>query len=247
MKVKDKKMYLIALTLLVIVDLFLVYQFIFCTIRYHIIESIVVTIPLIICIIIYWLLNKEKIKVKLAQTLFVISTICFFNIAIIGFVMVLFSEGISHEENPWKYNHIKEIAGYMSYTYQFPKELSNDYLNDRKIKFYYTPQFLQGPFQLKLLMELNENEISDYIKTYKNNTKIVMNMKECNEEDLKQYVIYEPYGIFKEDEYEKFIENAIFYIFESKPYKPDNWNHGVLQYMAENDELNQLLIVTEIW
>ena len=96
-------------------------------------------------------------------------------------------------------------------------------------------------------MELNENEISDYIKPYKNNTKIVMNMKECNEEDLKQYVIYEPYGIFKEDEYEKFIENAIFYIFESKPYKPDNWNHGVLQYMAENDELNQLLIVTEIW
>ena len=84
MKVKDKKMYLIALALLVIVDLFLVYQFIFCTIRYHIIESIVVTIPLIICIIIYWLLNKEKIKVKLAQTLFVISTICFFNIAIIG-------------------------------------------------------------------------------------------------------------------------------------------------------------------
>ena len=74
-----------------------------------------------------------------------------------------------------------------------------------------------------------------------------MNMKECNEEDLKQYVIYKPYGIFKEDEYEKFIENAIFYIFESKPYKPDNWNHGVLQYMAENDELNQLLIVTEIW
>ena len=58
MKVKDKKMYLIALALLVIVDLFLVYQFIFCTIRYHIIESIVVTIPLIICIIIYWLLNS---------------------------------------------------------------------------------------------------------------------------------------------------------------------------------------------
>lgn len=62
---------------------------------------------------------------------------------------------------------------------------------------------MQGPFQLKLLMELNENEINDYIKPYKNNTKIVMNMKEYNEEDLKQYVIYEPYGIFKEDEYRK--------------------------------------------
>ncbi len=53
--------------------------------------------------------------------------------------------------------------------------------------------------------------------------------------------------IFKEYEFERFSENATFYIFESKSYEPNDWNHGVIQYMAKNEELTQLLLVTEVW
>ena len=44
--------------------------------------------------------------------------------------------------------------------------------------------------------------------------------------------------IFKEYEFERFSENATFYIFESKSYEPNDWNHGVIQYMAKNEELH---------
>ena len=244
---KDKKLYHILLTSLTIIYLFIVYEFNFCTIDYHIIESLVILIPLLICFMIYWLLKKSKIKNGLALVFTIILTISFFMVTFFSFVLLLWDEGTSHENNPWRYNHIKDIADYTSYTYQFPKELSEELLNDREVRFYYTPQFLQGAFQLNLLIELNANEMNKYINQYEGREKVIIDMKKSSENDLQQYVIYGPYGIFKENEYEDFIKDATFYIFESKPYKPDNWNHGVMQYMAKNEKLNRLLLVTEVW
>lgn len=244
---KNKKFYHILLGLLIGIYTFMFYVFNFCMIHYHFVKSLVVLIPVIICFVIYWLLKKGKIKNRLALVFTVVSTICFFMLAFFLMILLFFDEGMSYEDNPWKYNHIKKIANYTSYTYQFPSELSSEFLRDRKVKLYYTPQFLQGAFQLNLLIELNENEMNEYIEKYEENSKIVVNMKEKLNEDLKQYAIYEPYGIFKEYEFERFSENATFYIFESKSYKPNDWNHGVVQYMAKNEELAQLLLATEVW
>ena len=128
---------------------------------------------------IYWLLKKSKIKNGLALVLTIISTISFFVVTFFSFVLLLWDEGTSHENNPWRYNHIKDIADYTSYTYQFPKELSEELLNDREVRFYYTPQFLQGAFQLNLLIELNANEMNKYIKQYENREKVIIDMKKA--------------------------------------------------------------------
>ena len=96
-------------------------------------------------------------------------------------------------------------------------------------------------------MDLDDNEINNYIEKYEDKAKIIIDMKENDKSEIQQYIVSEPYGIFEYDDYEEFIKKAKFYIFESEPYEPDNWNHGIMQYMAKNEDINQLLLVTKIW
>lgn len=244
---KNKKLYNILLISLIIIYIWVVYQFNFCTINYHIIESVIALIPLVIYVVIFLLLKKDKIKDLTANVLIIISIIIFFTTIFFSFVVLFLEEGTSNETNPYRYNHIKNIAGYTNYTYQFPKEISDSFVSDRNVKFYYSPQFLQGAFNFNLLMDLDDNEINNYIEKYEDKAKIIIDMKENDKSEIQQYIVSEPYGIFEYDDYEEFIKKAKFYIFESEPYEPDNWNHGIMQYMAKNEDINQLLLVTKIW
>ena len=35
--------------------------------------------------------------------------------------------------------------------------------------------------------------------------------------------------------------------FDYNSYKPNNWNHGYVYYMAKNNNQKKLLLVTEVW
>ena len=99
-------------------------------------------------------------------------------------------EGTSHEENPLKYKHICNIAGYEKIRFQFPDEIPQDLIQNNKVKFYYRPQFLQGGFCFELLLEMKNKEIDDYIEKYKEQVKEIIEVNETNSNDL-----YDKYGI----------------------------------------------------
>jgi hypothetical protein len=163
------------------------------------------------------------------------------------FIFVTVKEGTSYENNPLRYNHIRSISGYKNFTYQFPNKISQEVLQKNKVEFYYTPQFLQGGFNLELLLEMENDEINDYIGKYKTYVKKIIEVNTENIDELySEYGIYNPKLIDYKDKEEFFLDSKI-YLLESKSYKPDDWNHGYVAYMVKNEKMKKLLLVTEVW
>jgi hypothetical protein len=242
-----KKFYIITLILLLINYVFWFWQFNFCTINTHIISSLILVIPIILIILIYIISKKEKIKSKVGVGISIALIILFLFLNTFTFIFVIVKEGTSYEDNPLKYNHIRSIAGYKNVTYQFPDKIPQELLQKNKVEFYYTPQFLQGGFNFELLLEMENNEIDDYIGKYETYVKKIIEVNTENIDKLySEYGIYKPELIDYEDKEEFFTDSKI-YLLESKSYKPNNWNHGYVAYMAKNENMKKLLLVTEVW
>ncbi len=244
---KYKKFYIIILSILIISYIFWFYQLHFCTINPHLLESIILAIPIAFMILIVVLLKREKLK----DTLGIIITIGLIVISIIlNFFILVFvavDEGTSYENNPLRYKHIYNIAGYDTYTYQFPNKIPNDILDSNNVKFFYCPQFLQGGFNFELLLKMDNSDIDEYISKFSGNIQEEIEINSENKENLDLYGIHEPRFLFDNNEYDDFLKEAKFYILKSEPYKVNNWNHGIVQYMAKNELEKKLLLVTQVW
>lgn len=245
--VKYNKFYIITITLLSINYAFWFWQFNFCTINTHIISSFVLFIPIILILLMYLLTKKEKIRVKKGKIISIILIILFLVLNFYALIFVMVKEGTSHEENPLRYKHICNIAGYEKIRFQFPKEIPQDLIQNNKVAFYYRPQFLQGGFCFELLLEMDNDRIDEYMKKYKDQVKEIVETKGTNSDDL-----YDKYGIhipviFEYKDGKEFFDDSKIYLFDSEPYKTNNWNHGYAYYMAKNEKLNKLLLVTEVW
>ncbi|MCF0125733.1 MAG: hypothetical protein HUJ68_08285 [Clostridia bacterium] len=244
---KYSKFYIITLTLLLINYIFWIWQFNFCTINMHILSSFILIIPIILITLMYCLTKKEKIRVKKGKIISIILIILFFILNFYTLIFVMVKEGTSREENPLKYKHICNIAGYKKIRFQFPDEISQNLILNNKVKFYYRPQFLQAGFCFELLLEMEKDEIDEYIKKYKGQVKEIIEVDEANSNNL-----YDKYGIdlpviFEYKEGKEFFDNSKIYLFDSNSYKPNNWNHGCVYYMAKNERLKKLLLVTDVW
>lgn len=241
------KFYIITLVLLLINYIFWFWQFNFCTIDTHIISSLILAIPMILILLIYIITQKEKLKSSIGLGLSIVLIIICLMLNFFTLIFITIKEGTSYENNPLRYNHIRSIAGYKSLTYQFPDKMPQKLLQGNKVEFYYTPQFLQGGFNLELLLEMENNEIDNYIDKYKTEVKEIIETSTENIDNLySKYGIYNPKLIDYENKEEFFIGSKI-YLLESKSYKPDDWNHGHVAYMAKNERLKKLLLVTEVW
>ena len=245
--VKYNKFYIITIALLSINYTFWFWQYNFCAINTHLICSLILIIPIILIALMYFLTKNEKIKVRKGKIISIILIILFLILNFYTLIFVMVKEGTSHEENPLRYKHICNIAGYDKIRFQFPKEIPQDLIQNNKVKFYYRPQFLQGGFCFELLLETDNDIIDEYIKKYKDQVKEIVETKGTNSDDL-----YDKYGIhipviFEYKEGKEFFDDSKIYLFDSEPYKTNNWNHGYAYYMAKNEKLKKLLLVTEVW
>ncbi len=244
---KYKKFYIVTVTLLLINYIFWFWQYNFCTINTHIISSFILTIPIILIILMYYLTKEEKIRVKKGKIISIILIILFLLLNFYTLIFVIVKEGTSHEDNPLRYKHICNIAGYEKIRFQFPNEIPQDLIQNNKVEFYYRPQFLQGGFCFELLLEMENKEIDDYIEKYKEHVKEIIEVNETNFDKL-----YDNYGIdtpviFDYEEENEFFDSSKIYLLGSKPYKINDWNHGYVYYMAKNEKLKKILLVTEVW
>ena len=156
--VKYNKFYIITITLLSINYTFWFWQYNFCTINTHLICSLILIIPIILIGLMCFFTKNERIKVRKGKIISIILIILFLILNFYTLIFVMVKEGTSHEENPLRYKHICNIAGYDKIRFQFPKEIPQDLIQNSKVKFYYRPQFLQGGFCFELLLE-TDNDI----------------------------------------------------------------------------------------
>lgn len=116
------------------------------------------------------------------------------------------------------------------------------------MKFFYSPQFLQGGFNLELMLPMEVEEIDEYIKKYKDNVEEIIKVGEENIGQLGGYGISKPRYIFDDYiQWDNFLKESEIYLLDNKPYKIDDWNHGYVVYMAKNETLKKLLLVSQIW
>lgn len=97
------------------------------------------------------------------------------------------------------------------------------------------------------MLETDNDIIDEYIKKYKGQVKEIVETKGTNSDDL-----YDKYGIhipviFEYKDGKDFFDDSKIYLFDSEPYKTNNWNHGYAYYMEKNEKLKKLLLVTEVW
>ena len=220
--VKYNKFYIITIILLSINYAFWFWEYNFCTINTHIIVSFILIIPIILIALMYFLTKNKKIKVRKGKIISIILIILFLIVNFYTLIIVMVKEGTSHEDNPLRYKHICNIAGYEKIRFQFPKEIPQDLIHNNKVKFYYRPQFLQGGFCFELLLEMDNDRIDEYMERYKDQVKEIIETKGINFNDL-----YDKYGIdtpviFEYKEGKEFFTNSEIYLFDSKPYKPNN-------------------------
>ena len=245
---KYKRFYFITLIVLMIIYLFWIYQFNFCTINTHLGSTLILFIPIALILLMYLLSKKEKTRGKVAFIASILLIVIFIILNFITLAFIFVNEGISYEDNPYRYEHILKIADYNEYTYQFPRELPKELLYADKVKFYYSPQFLQGGFNLELLLGMQSQDINNYIAKYEDNVKEVIEVNSENVDSLyARYGIYTILNVFKEEDYNAFFEDCTIYLLDNKTYKPNDWNHGYVVYMAKNENLEELLLVTKVW
>lgn len=246
-KNNKSRFYTIILFLLIISYILWFWQFNFCTINAHLLSSLILSIPIVLIGLIFYLSKREKIKDRKGKKISIILIIIFLILSFLTSISVMVEEGTSHEESIQKYKHIYNIAGYKKIRFHFPSEIQQDLIQNNKAKFYYRPQFLQGGFCFELLMEMTNSEIDAYIEKYKELAKEKMEVNEKNYVELyNKYGIENP-TIFKYKEGKDFFINSEIYLFDYNSYKPNNWNHGYVYYMAKNNNLKKLLLVTEVW
>ena len=240
---KFKKFYIVLLTLIIIYYTFLFYEINFCTINSHLMATMILFIPIGLIIITYVLYKKQELSNVLSIVITIILIILFCVLNIFVFAFIGMEEGVAYENNPYRYKHIYEITGYKDYTYQFPEELPQKVLSDIDVKFFYSPQFLQGGFNLELMLPMEVEEIDEYIKKYKDNVKEIIKVGEENIGQLGGYGISKPRYIFDDYiQWDNFLKGSEIYLLDNKPYKIDDWNHGYVVYMAKNESLKQLLL-----
>lgn len=246
-KTKNNLFYIITISILAIIYIFWFWQINFCTINVHIKSSIIISIPIMFIFIMYYLTKKGKIREKIGKLISIFLIIIFFvlNFFIIIFVMV--DEGTSYEDNPLNYEHICNIAGYNNIRFQFPDKIPQDLIKNNKVKFLYRPQFLQGGFCFELLLEMENDDINEYIKKHETEVKEIVEVDEKNIDSLYgKYGIHTPSFLEYEEGKDFFLGSQI-YILGYESYKPNDWNHGYVYYIAKNDKEKKLLLVTEIW
>lgn len=173
----------------------------------HIISSLILFFPIFIVGLMYLLSKKEKLSYNVALGISIVQIIISLILNFFTFIFILINEGMSYEDNPYKYQHIYNISDYKEYTYQFPKEISSELIKNNNVQFYYSPQFLQGGFNIELLMVMKNEEMDSYILQYESQVKEIINVNSENISELySKYGIYKPYSVFKDKDCDEFYD-----------------------------------------
>lgn len=121
----------------------------------------------------------------------------------------------------------------------FPDKIPS---NAKKIVFRYNPSFLQGGENFDLKFETDSNSIKNYIDEFSQKAMWVGKLDD-NEAEINGVFS----GIFNTFGYTDLPEDFTIYLIDSKPYHPNNWNHGMLSLIAISKQRNEIIFLAEDW
>lgn len=140
-----------------------------------------------------------------------------------------------------KYERVLKVTGYPNnpLTKYFPGKIPG---NARKIIFRYNPAFLQGSENFDLKFETDTDSINNYTSKFSKEAK--WTGKSSDSEAEKNGVFS---GIFEIFGYTDLPEDFTIYLIDSKPYHPNDWNHGELSLAAISKQRSEIIFLAEDW
>ncbi|MFS8501032.1 MAG: hypothetical protein FWJ59_04415, partial [Caldicoprobacter sp.] len=134
------------------------------------------------------------------------------------------------------------VTGYPNnpLTQHFPNKIPD---NAENIVFSYSPAFLQGGQFWGLRFETDSNSIENYIDQLSKRAKWIGKSGDSQAEANGI-----SWGKFSDLGYIDLLpEDFTIYIIYSKPYKPNDWNHGELSLVAISEQRNEIIFLAEDW
>ncbi|MGH4122213.1 MAG: hypothetical protein ACREV6_04660 [Clostridium sp.] len=204
-------------------------------------EGLIFAVPFVCFGITTFFTVTEKLKIVASS---VITGILIF---VLGFAMlfalVFMSIGLATTVTTdiGKYEKVLKLTDYPNnpLTKYFPDKIPG---NTKSIVFSYNPAFLQGGENFDLKFETDSDSIKNYIDEFSHKAKWIG--KSSDSEAEKNGVFSGAFNIFG---YTDLPEDFTIYLIDSKPYHPNDWNHGELSLAAISKQRNEIIFLAEDW
>lgn len=156
----------------------------------------------------------------------------------VGFLFILmflsFDIATTETKDIGKYERVLRLTD-DSLTQHFPNQIPN---NAENVYFMHLPRFMQGGEILELRFQTDPETIQNYKHEFSEQAEWI---GQNGEVPIKEYEFL-TWGKLKE-----LPEDFTVYVFFSKPYKTNDWNHGEFRLAAINEKDNEIIFLMERW
>ncbi len=204
-------------------------------------EGLIFLVPFACFGIMTFLGAKERYKIASSpvSTCLVIIILGFF--MLFALIVISFDTATTETKDAGKYQRVLQLSDYPDNELIkcFPSEIPN---NAKDIVFQYNPAFLQGGEVFLLKFATDIESIENYSKEFSLNSKWVgkPNDSEAGENGICT-------GMFDNLGYTDLPEDFVIYLIDSKAYKPNDWNHGVITLVAISKQRKEIIYFAESW
>lgn len=204
-------------------------------------EGLIFAVPFVCFGITTFFTVTEKLKIVASS---VITSILIFILSfamLVAFVFMSFDAATTVTTNIGKYERVLKLTNYPNnpLTKYFPDKIPR---NTKNIVFSYNPAFLQGGENFDLKFETDSDSIKKYIDEFSQKAKW---MGKSSDSEVGKNGIYS--STFYSFGYTNLPEDFTIYLIDSKPYHPNDWNHGTLSLVAISKQRNEIIYLAEDW
>lgn len=197
-------------------------------------KGLLFTFPFVFFGIITFLTAQGKLKMIASSVITGISIIALG----VGFFFILmflsFDIATTETKDIGKYERVLRLTD-DSLTQHFPNQIPKDAEN---VYFKHQPGFMQGGEILELSFQTDSETIQNYKDEFSEKAEWI---GQNNEEPIQEYEFLTWAGS------KRIPEDFTVYIFSSKPYKANDWNHGEFSLAGINEKNNEIIFLMENW
>lgn len=204
-------------------------------------EGLVFALPFVCFGIITFLTVIDKLKIGTSYiiTYILIIVLGFASVCTFGYIVL--DAAVTQTTDIGKYERVLRLTGYPDNTLIkcFPDKIPS---NAKNIVFNYNPAFLQGGENFDLKFETDSDSIKNYIDKFSKQAKWTGKSSDSEAEKNSLFL-----SAFDTVGYKNLPEDFTIYLIDSKPYYPDDWNHGEVSAVAISEERNEIIFIAEDW
>lgn len=197
-------------------------------------KGLLFAFPFIFFSVITFLTAQGRLKMSTSSVITGISIIVlgvgFFFI----FMFLSFNIATTETKNIGRYERVLRLTD-DSLTQHFPNQIAN---NAENVYFMHQPGFMQGGEILELKFQIDSEVIQNYKEKF---LKQAEWMGKIDEVPIQEYEFLTWEGS------KRLPEDFTVYIFSSKAYKTNDWNHGEFSLAAINEKDNEIIFLMENW